>query len=101
MPQMRSTIAAPRAGRDAATPPRHRPSAPTAMPVPIPPSDHRITLDDAIDITKRYRDGQHPERWPVMTFHRQAYERIFDQPGSDAIRVYPAQHPDGSLTVVM
>lgn len=96
-----STIATPRAGREAATPPPRPHLTQPPMPRPIPPSDHAISLEDAIDIRKRHEGEEKPKRWPVMTFHRHAYERILGQPGCAAIRIYPARHPDGRLTVVM
>jgi hypothetical protein len=68
---------------------------------PFPPSEHFISLDEAVDITRRYRESGQPSRWPILGFHRKAYERILGQDGCVGIRTYPAQHDDGRLTVVL
>lgn len=72
------------------------------MAEPIPVSDHRITLDEAVAMIRRYRDTPAEARpTPTLIFHRQAYDRILSQPGCAAIRMYPALHDDGRQTVVL
>ena len=72
------------------------------MPTPIPPSDHRISLEEAVAIIRRYRESQAANPAPTLIYHRAAYDRILGQAGCTAVRAYPALHPtDGRQTVVL
>jgi hypothetical protein len=72
------------------------------MPTPIPPSDHTISLDEALEMVRRYRESKPTERpTPTLIFHRKAYDRILGQPGCVGIRAYPALRDDDRETVVL
>ena len=72
------------------------------MPTPIPPSDHAISLDEALVMVRRYRESRPTERpTPTLIFYRTAYDRILSQPGCVAIRAYPALRDDDRETVVL
>jgi hypothetical protein len=73
------------------------------MATPFPPSDHRISLDDAVAIARAYRDDTPASPWPILGFSRQALDGILGQPGCAGVRIYPARHiePDARPTVVL
>jgi hypothetical protein len=71
------------------------------MATPFPPSDHRISLEQAVAIARNYRNAGVTSRWPIFGFSRQALDDMLGQGGCAGIRIYPAQHDDGSLTVVL
>jgi hypothetical protein len=71
------------------------------MATPIPPSDHRISLQEAVDIIRRYNASRPQAPTPTLVYHRMAYDRILGQAGCSAIRAYPALHDDGRQTSVL
>src|SRR5205085_10569729 len=78
-----------------------RPFSLLSMATPFPAADHRISLDEGLLIARNYRNGSPASRWPIFGFSRPAFDRILGQPGCVGIRIYPAQHDDGRLTVVL
>jgi hypothetical protein len=64
--------------------------------------DHSISLDDALGLTKRFRDSftKPPYFWGAY-FGKEAVQAILDQEGCVGIRVYNAQSASGSLNYVL
>ena len=66
-----------------------------------PKRDHRITLADAVALTKAHRasaakDDVKGEMWP-----REVFETLLAQPGTAGIRVYHGRGPKGEKQMVM
>ena len=65
-----------------------------------PKRDHRITLADAVAMTKAHRAAAANEpkggMWP-----REAFEALLAQPGCEGIRIYHGRRPDGSKHMIM
>lgn len=70
------------------------------MPLP-PPRDHRIPLDQAADLTRRYRLSVPPGSTIAGMYHRGALDGILAQPGCAGIRFYFGRQADGELTLVV
>ena len=69
--------------------------------MPFPPKrDHRITLADAVAMTKAHRaaakDQMKGGMWP-----REAFEAVLAQPGCAGIRIYHGRGTDGAQNMVM
>lgn len=69
--------------------------------MPFPPKrDHRITLADAVAMTKAHRaaakDPMKGGMWP-----REAFEAVLAQPGCAGIRIYHGRATDGTQNMVM
>ena len=71
------------------------------MATPIPPTSHKITLEEGVDLTTRYRESKQEARTPTLVFNREAFDRILKQPGCVAVRLYPCLHADGKQNVVV
>lgn len=71
----------------------------------MPPTDkssgHRISLDHAIKLTRRYREhaGPHAER--AGYFPRSIIEEIITQPECIGLRIYHGRHEDGKAAMVL
>lgn len=65
------------------------------------PDEHRIDLDTAMRITKRFRDGAAPDDVRGYWFSRDIIDQILAQPGCSGIRIYHARHDDGSAALVV
>lgn len=63
--------------------------------------DHRITLAEAAELTRRHRDSRAPAAERAFAFGREAFEAILAQPGCVGIRVYMARRPDGAPDLVL
>jgi hypothetical protein len=61
--------------------------------------DHSITLAEAADITKNFRDA-HPNQPKGVFFGKDALQAIIDQPNAVGIRCYFAEK-NGDLTLVL
>jgi hypothetical protein len=71
------------------------------MSTPLPPNDHKISLDEAIKLTTTFRAQGFKGSMPVIAFRREGFERILKQDGCVGIRSYPAVKADGTATIVM
>jgi hypothetical protein len=69
------------------------------MPMP-PPRDHRITLDAAATLTRRFRQGD-PNAPRAGLFPRDVFERILAQPGCQGIRIYYGRDANGQPSLVL
>jgi hypothetical protein len=63
--------------------------------------DHRITRDEAASLVKGFQSTAKPGEHRASAFNRSAFEHLLAQPGAAGIRIYRAQHADGSPTMVM
>jgi hypothetical protein len=63
--------------------------------------DHRISREEASSLVQAFqaRAGEGEHR--ASAFNRSAFEQLLAQPGAAGIRIYRAQHADGSPTMVM
>lgn len=69
--------------------------------MPLPDKrDHRITLAEASDLTKRFRK-EHAKEDHGGFFHREAFETLLQQPGCAGIRIYRGKAEKGSHHFVM
>ena len=73
-----------------------------AYPMPFPPKrEHAISLEDAAELTRRYREsaaaGAH---WAYM-FPREVYEQLLAQPGCMGIRAYAGIAENGARKQVL
>ncbi|MBL0210549.1 MAG: hypothetical protein IPQ13_06490 [Holophagaceae bacterium] len=66
-----------------------------------PTRDHRITREEAAGLVKAYQDKADKGAHHASAFNRSAFEQLLAQPGAAGIRIYHAQHKDGSPTMVM
>ena len=71
------------------------------MGTPLPPNDHKISLDDAVRLTRRFRAEAVAGAPPIIAFAREGYERILRQDGCAGIRSYPAINDAGAMTYVL
>ena len=70
--------------------------------MPFPARDHRISLDQAVALTRKYRDkvgGTNPPR--SGAFHADQVKKLLDQPGCVALRIYYATRDDGTPGFVL
>ncbi|NOT06658.1 MAG: hypothetical protein HOP28_00475 [Gemmatimonadales bacterium] len=64
----------------------------------LPPSkDHRISLPEAAELTRRYRDGT--IRGGMLW--RKDLDALLAQPGCAGLRIYLGRHADGRDTFVL
>lgn len=69
---------------------------------PLPKQDHRVTKQDAAKYTRRFRGKpKHDKPMPPLAFHRDAFDRILNQPGCVGIRAYPGTSESGEDTLVL
>ena len=64
------------------------------------PRDHRISLQAAAELTRRYRESD-PGQVKACMFPRGAFEAILKQPNCLGIRLYFGRNEKGALDVVM
>ena len=70
------------------------------MPMP-PPQEHKIPLDDAAALTRRYRESVAKGTELAGMFPREVYERLLAQPGCAGIRLYHGRKADGKPAMVL
>jgi hypothetical protein len=62
--------------------------------------DHKISLTEAADLTRRHRKAQ-PKVDHGGFFHREAFDTLLAQPGCAGIRIYRGQAEGGTHHFVM
>ena len=67
----------------------------------FPPRDHKISLADAVALTRRYRDQMPADTVRAGAYHADQVRELLAQPGCVAVRVYVARQADGKDTLVM
>lgn len=65
-----------------------------------PKKDHRISLAEASDLTRRHRN-EHANEGHGGFFHRDAFDAILAQPGCSGIRIYRGKAAGGTRHFVM
>lgn len=63
--------------------------------------EHRIRREEAASLVQAFHSKSKAGEHRSSTFNRSAFEHLLAQPGAAGIRIYRAQHPDGSPTMVM
>lgn len=66
-----------------------------------PTRDHRIPRKEAASLIQAFQAHADAGTHRASAFNRSAFEQLLAQPGAAGIRVYRAQHKDGSPTMVM
>lgn len=66
-----------------------------------PPRDHRITLAEAMALTRRFKESVSPKTERGGMFHRAAVDEVLRQPGCVGLRFYHGRNADGSAAVVL
>jgi hypothetical protein len=69
--------------------------------MPLPPRDHRISLEAAARLTRRYRDEGEKGAPKAAAFHADQVRELLAQTGCVAFRSYYAKQEDGALTLVL
>jgi hypothetical protein len=68
----------------------------------LPPArDHKITLAEAIGLTRRFRETASPTTERGGMFHRASVDELLRQPGCAGLRLYPGRNADGSAAIVL
>ena len=67
----------------------------------LPPRDHRISLEDAAALTRRYRDeaGKGAER--AGAFHAGQVSELLAEKGCVGLRIYYGKHEDGRDALIL
>lgn len=63
--------------------------------------DHLISEKEAASLVQNFRMKSRADDHHASAFNRSAFEKLLAQPGAQGIRIYRAQHADGSPTMVM
>jgi len=63
--------------------------------------DHKITLQEAMDLTKAFQVSASSDAVIAHYFGKKALEEALTQPGCTGLRMYYAKHKDGSPTLVI
>lgn len=66
-----------------------------------PNRDHRITRGEAASLVQAFLSSAKTGDHRASAFNRNAFEQLLAQPGAAGIRIYRAQHADGSPTMVL
>ena len=66
-----------------------------------PARDHRISRKEAASLVQNFHARAEAGTHRASAFNRSAFEHLLAQPGAEGIRIYRAQHEDGSPTMVM
>jgi hypothetical protein len=70
--------------------------------MPLPPQrEHRITVADAAQLTRRHRDAAGPKGERGGMFPRAPVEELLMQPGCAALRFYYGRREDGTSALVL
>lgn len=70
------------------------------MPLP-PPRDHKIPLNEAATLTRRYRDSVPAGSTIAGMYHRAAIDALLAQRGCAGVRIYYGRDANGELTTVL
>jgi hypothetical protein len=68
--------------------------------VALPPRNHRISLKDAAEFTKRHRDRE-PAAVKSFAFHKDQVLELLGQPGCVGLRIHQARGADGAASLVL
>jgi hypothetical protein len=63
--------------------------------------DHRISCEEAASLVGAFQTKAGAGEHRASAFNRSAFDQLLVQPGAAGIRIYRAQHQDGSPTLVM
>lgn len=63
--------------------------------------DHRITREEAASLVQAFQSQAGADEHRASAFNRSAFEQLLAQPGAAGIRIYRAQHPDGSPAMTL
>ncbi len=66
-----------------------------------PTRDHRIPRKEAASLIQAFQAKAEAGTHRASAFNRSAFEQLLAQPNAAGIRIYHAQHKDGSPTMVM
>jgi hypothetical protein len=66
-----------------------------------PRRDHRISREEAASLIQAFQAKAQAGTHRASTFNHSAFEQLLAQPGAVGIRIYRAEHKDGSPTMVM
>jgi len=67
----------------------------------LPVRDHRISLDAAATLTRRYRDGAGKDPVKAGAFHADQVRQLLAQPGCVALRIYYGRQEDTTPALVL
>jgi hypothetical protein len=66
-----------------------------------PNRDHRISREAAASLVQAFHSSAKVGAHRATAFNRSAFEQLLAQPGAAGIRIYRAQHADGSPAMVL
>ncbi len=66
-----------------------------------PTRDHRIAREEAASLVQAFQSKAGAGELRASAFNRSAFEQLLAQSGAAGIRIYRAQHEDGSPAMVM
>jgi len=69
--------------------------------MPLPPRDHRIALEAAALLTRRYRNEAGKAAQKAGAFHADQVRELLAQPGCVALRIYYGRDEAGAPTLVL
>jgi hypothetical protein len=69
--------------------------------MPLPPRDHRISLEAAAELTRRYRDEAGKGATKAGAFHADQVRELLAQPGCVACRIYYGRQKDAAPALVL
>lgn len=67
----------------------------------LPPRDHRISLEAAAALTKRYREKAPTGARRAGAFHADQVKTLFAQEGCAALRIYYGMNEDDSSALIL
>jgi hypothetical protein len=67
----------------------------------LPARDHRISLDAAAALTRRYREGAGKDPVKAGAFHADQVKQLLAQTGCVALRIYYARQEDSTPAMVL
>ena len=67
----------------------------------LPARDHRISLDAATALTRRYREGAGKDPTKAGAFHADQVKELLAQAGCVALRIYYGRQEDGTPALVL
>lgn len=67
----------------------------------LPARDHRIALEAAADLTRRYREAMAKGGVKAGAFHADQVRELLAQPGCVAVRMYYGRNADGGDVLVL
>ena len=69
--------------------------------MPLPPRDHRISLEAAALLTRRYREDAGKGAQKAGAFHADQVGELLAQKGCVALRIYYGKSEDGTDTIIL